>query len=113
MDFHSYDNDQNNHRDSPPSGDLWNIPADNDNMDNHEEYFTWTDDLKIDDDKLMDTSTTFVDSGARPRKRKASSSTINDSPTQSKITYKPIKTLEIADKQENAKRNSPQNGRYY
>lgn len=112
MDFHSYDNDQDNRRDSTPSGDLWNIPADNGNMDNHEEYFTWTDDLKIDEDKLMDASTTFGDSEAQPRKRKLSSSVMNDTPKQTKITYKSLKVLEPTDKQENAKRNSPQNGRY-
>lgn len=95
------------------SQDLWNIPSDN-SMDNNDEYFGWTNDLKIDEEKFTRSSNENVDSKI-PRKRKLSDNSNESLKIKTVNGYKtlrdPLATLETSEKAGNPKRNNVQNGR--
>lgn len=91
------------------SKDEWNIASDN-SMDNNDEYFGWTDSLKIDEEK-------FEENGKlTSRKRKLSSAINEGGKIKNGTAFKSMKdplACEASNKEFIARKTSSQNGRFW
>lgn len=90
------------------SKDDWNIVSDS-SMDNNDEYFRWTDSLKIDDEKFDDENGKLTS-----RKRKLSTALNEGSKIKNGAAFKSLKdplACETSNKEFVARKNATQNGR--
>lgn len=95
--------------------DLWYITSEN-SMDQNDEYFGWTNDLKIDDEKFSRSSNESVESKT-PRKRKLSpilSDSLKIKTVNGFKTLKdPLSVLDSSEKHGLPKRSALINGRFF